>query len=604
LDTQKKENGTLHLTKIATLLILFIICSLSVLKLNFAGRFLGSVDASPSLLNVSFYGCSYSLGEYTNASVIGKTYGMTQSWYAPEDANYESRIEQAKAANPNYKALIYRNVAYVYYSWTTEWNTCKSNGWLLKDKNGNYVIDSVWAGLYAVDIGSMGYQQWVANVINNWLGNYTFFDGVLADNSMYVLESSWACWFNATPINPRTNNPFTNAEIENASVAIENAIKTAIGNKMLVCNGLNDGACFYTYQSLFLNILNRSSLDGVAAESCWHASWETRWKTVTEWQESVNLTSQFQGYFSNKANGAFVQVCAIDDGIPSGATETQLLLYGYCSALLTTQNDKNYLCTISKGLPDSNVLRLMQTLSSISLGSAERNYMQVSGTQVYMRNFQNVKVLVNPSNSTYKVALNGTIVSSVTLPAHTAEITEALTGRNLTPVHDVATTSIVATETLKTIVGQGYSVRINVTVADLGSYAESFNVTAYANTTAIATQTVTLTSGNSAALTFTWNTKGFTYGSYTISAHAWPVPNETDTADNTFKSLVPMEVTIPGDVDGNHVVNIFDVVKITGIYGLERGNPEFNPNSDIDDNGKITILDVVICASHYAQKWS
>jgi hypothetical protein len=84
----------------------------------------------------------------------------------------------------------------------------------------------------------------------------------------------------------------------------------------------------------------------------------------------------------------------------------------------------------------------------------------------------------------------------------------------------------------KTIVGQGYVTHINATIQNQGDYTETFNVTAYANTTAIATQTITLTNGNSTTITFTWNTTGFAKGNYTISAYAWPVQGETDKLDN------------------------------------------------------------------------
>jgi outer membrane protein assembly factor BamB len=167
-------------------------------------------------------------------------------------------------------------------------------------------------------------------------------------------------------------------------------------------------------------------------------------------------------------------------------------------------------------------------------------------------------------------------------------------------IHDVAVTNVVSS---KTIAGQGYSVRINVTAANLGDFPETFNVTLYVNTTAIATQTITLTSGSSETITFTWNTNGFTYGNYTISGYAWPVPLDANLTNNTFKAAAQIMVTIPGDVCGYKVVNVLDVVAITSIYGLKQGNPGFNPNSDIDGDGKITVLDVVICTSHYGQKW-
>jgi hypothetical protein len=160
---------------------------------------------------------------------------------------------------------------------------------------------------------------------------------------------------------------------------------------------------------------------------------------------------------------------------------------------------------------------------------------------------------------------------------------------------DIAVTNVIP---LKTIVGQGYNMHINVTMANQGDLTETFNVTIYANTTAVNQTEVTLTSGVSTTVTLTWNTTGFIKGNYSISAYATPVHGETDTTDNTFV-YGSITVTIPGDVDGDFDVDIYDVVKIAGIYGSVKGDPEFNPNCDLDDDGEITIYDVVRCTSHY-----
>jgi len=164
--------------------------------------------------------------------------------------------------------------------------------------------------------------------------------------------------------------------------------------------------------------------------------------------------------------------------------------------------------------------------------------------------------------------------------------------------HDIAVTSV---HPMKTIVGQGYTMNINVTVANQGDFTETFNVTLYVNTTVIQTRQVTLANKASITLTFTWDTNGFVKGNYTIWAYACPVQGETDIENNTWIDGI-VTVTIPGDVDGDRDVDIFDVVKITAIYTTKLGDPRFNPNSDIDNDEKITIFDVVICTSHYAQK--
>jgi len=112
-------------------------------------------------------------------------------------------------------------------------------------------------------------------------------------------------------------------------------------------------------------------------------------------------------------------------------------------------------------------------------------------------------------------------------------------------IHDIAFRDVTL---FKTVVGQGYPVFINITVENQGDLTENFNVTAYANTTIIATLTnVILTSGTSITITLTWNTTGVPYGVYTISANATQVPLETDTADNNYTDGT-LAIVMLGDV--------------------------------------------------------
>ena len=98
---------------------------------------------------------------------------------------------------------------------------------------------------------------------------------------------------------------------------------------------------------------------------------------------------------------------------------------------------------------------------------------------------------------------------------------------------NIAITNI---ELPKTVVGQGCSMLINVTAENHGNLTETFNVILYANTTTIGTTGITLASGNSTIVTFTWDTTSFALGNYTLWAYAEPVPDETNTDDNTFLS--------------------------------------------------------------------
>ncbi len=120
--------------------------------------------------------------------------------------------------------------------------------------------------------------------------------------------------------------------------------------------------------------------------------------------------------------------------------------------------------------------------------------------------------------------------------------------------------------------------------------------------TPIDIKTVTLTSGNSTFIVFTWNTAGICKGNYTITAFAQTVSGETDITDNTLVDGRVL-VTIPGDVDGDRDVDIFDIVTMAGGYSSKKGSPRYDSNSDVDGDGDIDIFDIVIAAGNYNKSW-
>jgi hypothetical protein len=156
----------------------------------------------------------------------------------------------------------------------------------------------------------------------------------------------------------------------------------------------------------------------------------------------------------------------------------------------------------------------------------------------------------------------------------------------------------------QTVVGQGYSQNISVYAVDLGAEPVMLNVTVYANTTYVGFQSVTLSSeGALTILIFTWDTTGFAYGNYTISAisaYAWPVSNETNTADSNLTGGNVI-VTIPGDINGDGTVDIYDAILLASAFGSTPGSPNWNPNADINGDGVVDIYDAIILSAHYSQ---
>jgi len=167
--------------------------------------------------------------------------------------------------------------------------------------------------------------------------------------------------------------------------------------------------------------------------------------------------------------------------------------------------------------------------------------------------------------------------------------------------HDVAVTSITPSQTIGYT---GYTViDVVVNVTNHGKFSETFSVTAYYNSTAIETQTVTNLAPNAnATITFSWEVIGVPHGNYTISAKAMPVAAEIDIADNSLTDGSIM-ITIPGDINGDKIVTVLDIHALGKAYGATQGSLNWNQNADINDDGAVNKLDVAILSAHFGQSW-
>jgi hypothetical protein len=184
-----------------------------------------------------------------------------------------------------------------------------------------------------------------------------------------------------------------------------------------------------------------------------------------------------------------------------------------------------------------------------------------------------------------------------------------------TIAHDISVKNVAFS---KNVVGEGFTLLLNVTVENQGLNAETFNVSFLANATLIGTKRFdTMPNGTSRFWNFAWNTTGVPCGKYTLSAYATPVPGETDTADNNYTGGW-VEVRLRGFVtppSPTHTkVSLADFGKLKLIYSkvypykcppydvnhpdtyyylpsVVTGKPEYLM-PDIDGNGKVQFADI------------
>ena len=155
---------------------------------------------------------------------------------------------------------------------------------------------------------------------------------------------------------------------------------------------------------------------------------------------------------------------------------------------------------------------------------------------------------------------------------------------------DIAVTGIQCLD----MIYSDWTVTIKTVVKNKGNTAETFNVTAYYDSFVIDVLTITqLPAFETSTLTFTWNTAGIIIpANYTIKAEADTIPDEINVTNNVFL-YEPVLARMLGDVRYDRLIDIFDVVKVTGIYGTVNGEPEWDIQADLKLDGIIDIFDVV-----------
>ena len=167
----------------------------------------------------------------------------------------------------------------------------------------------------------------------------------------------------------------------------------------------------------------------------------------------------------------------------------------------------------------------------------------------------------------------------------------------LTEIRDIAITNVT---TPLNWAYYGWTINITVTVKNLGTFSETFNVTTYYNEIAIGTiKVVNLTPGSEMTLTFTWNTSETTpCNTYTIWSEASQIPYEYNITNNIYIDG-KIKIRIVGDVNGDGIVDIKDVAAVSKAFGSQPGMPQWNEAADINRDRKIDIKDVALVSRKF-----
>jgi len=175
--------------------------------------------------------------------------------------------------------------------------------------------------------------------------------------------------------------------------------------------------------------------------------------------------------------------------------------------------------------------------------------------------------------------------------------------RNLA-MRDLAIVDVIPsrTQAYEKFRGIEFIIDITVIVRNGGDMTETFDLSTYYNDTLIGTQSVTdLDSNTNATLAFHWNTTDLPlYVNYTIEAYAHEVPGEIST-DNNLYIVGPVVVSMFGDTNRDEKVDIQDVAEAAKAFGSYIGHRRWNPNSDLNNDDVISVIDIVLIALNFGR---
>jgi len=163
---------------------------------------------------------------------------------------------------------------------------------------------------------------------------------------------------------------------------------------------------------------------------------------------------------------------------------------------------------------------------------------------------------------------------------------------------NIAVTDVTADPT---VVYEGETVNILVTVSNQALTPQTLNITAYYDNDPIETQTINnLAPNTDLTITIYWNTANATPQSYTIKAVATQVPGETNLNDNTYVDGT-VNIKITGDVNGDGQVDVADLTIVSIAFGNFEGEPDYNPIADLNHDGVVDMRDLAKVARHLGE---
>jgi parallel beta-helix repeat protein len=88
------------------------------------------------------------------------------------------------------------------------------------------------------------------------------------------------------------------------------------------------------------------------------------------------------------------------------------------------------------------------------------------------------------------------------------------------------------------------------------------------------------------------------------SSGVWNTPYIINMNDADHYPLMNLWVRLPGDINSDGIVDIYDAILLANAYNSTPGKANWNPNADINGDNIVDIYDAILLASHYNQHYA
>lgn len=313
-----------------------------------------------------------------------------------------------KAANPNLKLYAYLNGTFVYKRLAAKVDPSM----LSHDSRGNIVRSHGWGNVLADPAD----PKWISYVEKNCASLLagTVYDGCYLD--MLGTAPLWPGYATGLPINPATHQVWTRQAWLDATSSLASDVAAYTG-KSVLGNGIGNGPRYYSPGAPSKILLDGTT--GASAEM-WLRQAEarlSRWDQPKAWVEDVNMLTDA----SSTGGLALTITKAWAKGSVQDKEDARK--FALASFLLGNDGHSYFYFTANRSDPAT----LDDPLYHMNIGAPVGGYVVQNG--VYVRNFTNGKVVVNPTDSPVSLDLgagyrrpDGSYALGATLGPHDAQI--------------------------------------------------------------------------------------------------------------------------------------------------------------------------------------